>query len=615
MLYGYGGQILRIDLTSGQIEKSPTPVDMAREYLGGRGFVAKLLWDNLKPGTKPFSPDNSLIMASGPLSGVFMPGSGKFHFGAKSPATGGYGDSNVGGHLAPTLKYAGYDAVVVLGKASEPTLLVIDDDKVDLRPARHLWGKGAIEGEKILKDELGEDFQIAIIGPAGENLVYYACISHDFGRQAGRTGVGAVMGSKNLKAVAIRGSKAIPLAEPKKVLRKGREMYEACFEKPGFKEWTPQGTAGVTDWVNEVGSFPTRNFRTGYYEKHKEINGQALLDRLVITHKGCFGCPIPCGKYSKTRHAGKEAFVEGPEYETVALFGGNCCLNTIEEVAYANYIADELGIDSISGGNVAAFAIECFENGIITEEQVGRKLDWNDVDSVVHILELVARRQGVGDTLANGVKYAAQQWGKGSDRFAIHCKGLEYSGYEPRYAPAMMLSYMTADVGAHHNRSWAITFDVAVGREKLEGKAAKVIDLQHTRPLFDALGICRLQWVEIAFELSHYPEIFRLVTGVDYSWEQLLGISERIWNLTRSFNVREIPDFGRAHDYPPPRLAEEPIPSGPAMGKYIPREGLDYLLDDYYRLRGWDSNGRPTRTKLQELGLGYVADQLGSAIK
>lgn len=610
-MYGCTGKILRINLTAKSHQNEALCDETYRTWLGGRGLIAKILYDELDPAVDPLGPDNKLIMASGPLSGVYLPASGKLEFGAKSPATGGYGDSNMGGHMAPELKYAGYDAVIFEGVSDQPCYIVIDDDKVEIRSAAPLWGQGTFATEKALKDELGEEFQICVIGPAGENLIKFACIQHDFGRQAGRTGIGAVMGSKKIKAIAVRGTKGIPLADASAVLAKGQQMYKGCFEKPGFEEWTPMGTAGVTNWVNEVGAFPTHNFKTSYFEGHKGINGEALKERILKTDKGCFGCPTPCGKYSRTKVQIKdkkfEVHVEGPEYETIALIGGNCELSTIEETAYANYVMDDLGLDTISGGNVAAFAMECFERGVITPDQVeGRELRFGDLESVVYLSEIIARREGLGDTLAEGVKVAADRLGKDSQRYAIHIKGLEQSGYEARWAPAMMLAYMTADVGAHHNRAWAITHDVAVGRDLIEGKAAKVIELQHIRPLFDALGICRLQWVELGFELYHYEEMFKAVTGVDYSWEDLLKISERIFNLTRMFWVKHMPGFGRSWDYPPARMSEEDTPTGPSKGKRIPLEDLNRLLDDYYTLRGWSLDGLPTKEKLEELGLGSL---------
>jgi len=609
-LLGYGGSILRVDLSRGEVRVEPTPADLARDYLGGRGFVAKILWDELPTGVEPFSEANKVVMASGPLAGLFLPSSGKIEMGTKSPATGLYGEGNMGGHLAGELKFAGYDAVIIGGVASKPCVVVIDDDKVEIRDAGRYWGKGAFEAEKMLKDDLGGEFQIATIGPAGEKMVSYAVVSHDFGRQVGRTGVGAVLGHKKVKAVAVRGSRGFEVADPAGVLAKGKEMYEACFAKPGFDEWTPYGTAGVTDWINEIGAFPTKNFYTGYFEKHKQINGPTLRERILILDKGCTGCPIPCGKYSKFTYDDKTYYVEGPEYETIALMGGNLLLDKIEDIAYVNYVADELGIDTISGGSVVAFTLECLEKGVLTPADVGRDLNWGDPDGVAWLLERIARREGIGEVLSRGVKAAAAEFGKGSEKFAMHIKGLEISGYESRYAPAMMLAYMTADIGAHHNRAWAITYDAAVGQEKISGKAWKVIELQHTRPLFDALGLCRLPWVEIGFDLKYYGEIFPLVTGTDYTWEDLLKISERIWNLTRCFNRRENRDFGREWDLPPARWMEEPLPSGAGKGRYMKPEDARAMLDEYYALRGWDENGLPTPGKLKELGLEFVLNKV-----
>jgi len=608
---GYAGRVLEVDLTHGTHKVSPLAPELADQYIGGRGFVARTLYDTVPPGAEPLGPENIVVIAAGPLTGVFLPGCGKTHFGTKSPSTGGYGDSNMGGHFGPGLKYAGYDLVVLKGISPQPVVVVIDDDQVSIRPASSYWGKGCIETEAGLKRDLGEDFEIVVIGPAGENLVKYACIGHDFGRQAGRTGVGAVLGSKRVKAIAVRGTRAVPLADTKGVYALGKEMYQACFAKPGFKSWTPYGTAEVVNWVNEVGAFPTRNFKTSYFAPYKQINGERLRADLRIHDKGCAGCPIPCGKWSRVKvPSSGEALVEGPEYETIAMFGGDCCLEKLDEIGYANHVCDDLGLDTISAANVIAFAIECFERGVLSKDQIGREIAFGDIASVLYLVRKIAGREGIGDLLAEGVKVASQRLGQGSERYAIHVKGLEWTGYESRYAPAMMLSYATADIGAHHNRSWAITFDVAKGREELAGKAEKVIELQHIRPLFDCLGICRLQWVEIGFDLEWYERLFPLVTGTDKTWGQLLQASERVWNLNRVFSARHVPGWGRAMDRPPARLLEEPVPDGPAKGKLITPQQLDSLLDRYYELRGWTADGLPTREKLAELGLEREATEL-----
>jgi aldehyde:ferredoxin oxidoreductase len=626
-MHGYAGAILRVDLSNATIRKESLPESLAEDFIGGRGFVAKLLYDELPSGIGAFDPENMLIAASGPLTGHFLPASGKTHFGTKSPATGGYADSNMGGHFGPQMKYAGYDVLVITGKAERPSYLFIDDDRAEIRPAAEYWGQGSLTAEKNFKDHLGDDYQIITIGPAGENLVRYACISHDFGRQAGRTGVGAVMGSKHLKAIAVRGTGSIAVADLREAYAKGKDAYRKVKAKPGFEGWTPEGTAGITNWTNEVGVFPTRNFQTSYAEHHKDINGKAVLERLKITDKGCFGCPTPCGKYGYTQTSLGSAYVEGPEYETIALFGGNCVLKTIEEVAYANYVCDELGIDTISAGVVIGWAIECFQRGILTPDDIGRAIDFSDLDSVVYLLNEIAKREGIGDLLAEGVKMAAATTGNGSERFAIHVKGLEWSGYECRNAPSMMLAYMTADVGAHHNRAWVLGHDVAGawtsvhdliasgGGDEAQPKAIVsdrsvdyVIDSQHTRSLFDALGNCRLQMMELGFEEEHYAELYSLITGRTKSWQDLLKISERIWQLTRAFSVREIQGFGRHLDLPPARLTEEPIADGPNQGHVMPMEDINKLLTWYYTARGWNENGIPTRETLISAGLAEVVE-------
>jgi len=612
MIYGYNKKLLRVNLSQNSFTTEPISEDTIRNFIGGRGFVAKYLFDEIKPGIEPLSQENKVVMAVGPLSGNFLPSSGKIEFGSKSPLTGGYGDSNMGGHIASELKLAGYDAVIIEGKCDTPKYLFIDNDRVELRDASKYWGHGALTTEKMLKDDLGEDFQIVTIGQAGENLVKFACLSHDFGRQGGRTGIGAVLGYKKLKAIAVRGDRTVPVADPEMLYKKGKEMYNEIYRLPGFKTWTPYGTADITKWVNDNGSFPTKNFSRGYFEGANNLTGQVLREKIHVLDKGCFSCPIPCGKYSKVRYEGEQVFVEGPEYETIALVGGNNMIDDIEKVGFINYKMDEYGVDTISGGNVIAFALECIEKGIIGKDDVdGRELKFADINSVLYLLDKIVKREGIGDILAEGVRFASKTLGKGSEDFAIHVKGLEMSGYEPRNAAGMLLAYMTCDIGAHHNRAWAITYDMAVGRYEVEGKAEKIIEMQHVRPMLDSLNVCRFPWIEISFQLHHYNEIFKYVTGMDFTWDDLLKVGEREFNLTRAFNVREIPDFGRKYDYPPPRFYKEKLEGeGPTAGGVMPIETIDKMLDKYYELRNWTQDGIPTRQKLEEMDLKYVADQL-----
>jgi aldehyde:ferredoxin oxidoreductase len=626
MLNGYAGQILRINLSEKDIQKQPLPGKMTEEFLGGRGFVAKTLFDELPSNTDPLGPENLFVAASGPLSGQFMPASGKTHFGCKSPATGGYGDSNMGGHFGPALKYAGYDLLILTGRADEPCLLIIEDEHITIKPAGDLWGMGSLSAEANLKKKLGEDFQILTIGPAGENLVAFACITHDFGRQAGRVGIGAVLGSKNVKAIAVKGTGSITVNDAKALLAEGKRAFQDVRAKPGFKGWTPEGTAGITDWVNRVGALPTQNFKTSFWDQHASINGAAILRELKITDKGCYCCPTPCGKYGKAKTGLGEIYVEGPEFETISLLGSNCMIGEISEIAYANYICDELGLDTISAGVVCAWAIECFEIGLLDSDATGREIQFGDLTSVVYLLDCIAHRKGIGELLANGVKPAAQRVGQGSEAFAIHVKGLEWSGYECRNAPGMMLAYMTSDIGAHHARAWVLGHDLAgsaasvhdlivsegsaekLAKSEVKGRAEKVIESQHLRPLFDLLGICRLQFMELGFEVEHYELLFEVVTGRKLTWLQMLSISEKVWHLTRSISAKEIKGFGRSWDYPPERFMSEPIPDGPNQGHCISRQEVDELLNEYYALRGWDQNGIPSAETLRKVGLADVAD-------
>ena len=622
MKHGYADQVLRINLTSSEITKEPLPKELVDTFIGGRGFVAKTLHDELPKDIDPLSPENIFVMATGPLSGHFLPSSGKTHFGCKSPATGGYGDSNMGGHFGPAMKYAGYDMMILTGKAAKPSLLVIEDDKIEIREAGELWGMGSLIAEKKLKEQLGEDFQIMTIGPAGENLVLFSCISHDFGRQAGRVGIGAVLGSKNIKAVAVKGTGSLPVPDAAKLLEEGKKAYAAIRLKPGFKGWTPEGTAGITDWLNKVGAIPTKNFTTSYWDQAEKINGAAILRELKITDKGCYCCPTPCGKYGKAKTKRNQVFVEGPEFETIGLLGSNVLLNDIHEVAHANYVCDELGLDTISAGVVVSWALECVEKGILTEKDFGREIRFSDLDSVVHLLELISNREKLGDLLAQGVKIASEKTGQGSEDFAIQVKGLEWSGYECRNAPGMMLAYMTSDIGAHHARAWVLGHDLAgtaanvhdlissggeakaLPKSSVKDKAGNVIASQHLRPLFDMLGVCRLQYMELGFEVEHYEDLFEAVTGKKMSWDEMLAVSERVWHLTRMISVREVEGYGRHMDYPPARFMDEPVPDGPNKGHRISKPEVEQLLDDYYAARGWDENGIPTEKKLQEMGLG-----------
>jgi aldehyde:ferredoxin oxidoreductase len=603
---GYGGNILRVNLTTGKITKELTPADVARDFIGGRGFGIYFITKEVPVHADPLGPENKLVISSGPFSGMLVPGGGKCDWTTKAPLTGGYASSSMGGHFTAEMRYAGIDSIILEGASPKPVYLFIDDDKIELRDAADLWGKGTFAVEKQFKEKLGEEYQIAVIGVGGENLVPYACINHDYGRQAGRGGVGAVMGSKKLKAIVLHGTKSIPVADKDAYRKAGMAIYKACKDADGLKEWTRYGTTIVTSWCDEVGALPTRNFSAGSFENGKAIYGQTMREKIVITDKGCFGCPCPCGKYSMVKKY--NTFVEGPEYETIGLLGSNVGIDDIEAVAQANLLCDDLGIDTISAGNSIAWAMECYEKGILTQEDTGGlELKFGNIEATFTLIEKIARREGFGALLAEGVKRASQKVGQGSEKFAIHVKGMEQSAYATHNATAMLLAYMTCDVGAHHNRSWAITYDLQVGREKVvPEKVARVIWLQNFRPMFDVLGGCRLQWVELGIDRDLYVPALEAITGIHRSWEDLDKVGERIWNLTRLYWARENEGFGRAWDMPSPRFYEEAPTSGATKGQITKFEDVNKLLDMYYEQRGWTSDGLPKPETIASLGLSAV---------
>jgi len=611
-MYGYGGTIVRINLETGEIGRSPTPETFAREWLGARGFVAKTIYDEVPRDADPLGPENLFIIAPGVLTGSFAPCGSKVGFGCVSPLTNGHADSNMGGHLGPELKFAGYDMIVFERISPKPVYLFVDDDTIELRPAEQYWGMGSLDLEARMKKDLGEDFQIATIGPAGENGVAFACITHDFGRQAGRCGVGAVMGSKKIKAIAVRGTRSLPVHDLPGLTKHTYDIIQRTKTHPNMEPWQKYGTALFVSWANEHGCFPSRNFQTTVHEGWEGISGEKLAEEVLVTHKACFGCWMNCGKYSRARIPGKpDAYLEGPEYETIALCGGSCGMTDIHHVAYANYLCDNLGLDTMSGGNIVGFAMECFQRGIITQKDLeGHELRWGNIDDFEHFLRMIAARRGIGETFSHGTRAAAQKLGRGTIEFAEQAKGMEFSGYDTRWYSAQLLSYCTSDIGAHHNRSWAITADIELGQDTPVGKAPVVIYLQHIRPLFDTWPCCRLFWGELDVTPEEHAEAIKYLTGWAMTIEESMRVSEKIWNLTRAHYLERNGGPGRKHDVAPLRQLEERIPNGPAEGRKVGTENFEYMLNDYYANRGWDRDGNPTREVLELLGLKHAADNL-----
>ncbi len=592
------GKILDIDLTRRTYEVKEFPEEWIAKFIGGKGLGAKILYDELKPGIDPLSPENILIFIPGPLSGTIAPTGGRWAIVTKSPHTGLYLDSQVGGHFAPKMRKTGYDIFVIRGRADKPVYLYVDDEKVEILDASFLWGKGIFETEDTLR-QMYPGAEIGSIGPAGENLVTFALIGFNKYRHAGRGGAGAVMGSKNLKAVVVNGKKRLEYYDSKGLREMVRELNKIIAEHPVMKRRREIGTPMWVKMSNEGGFLPTKNFSRGVYEYADDISGERMRETIWVRNKACYACAIACGKFTHVREGEfKCNEVEGPEYETIVVVGANTETNRLDAIAYANRLCDDLGLDTITMGNVTGFAMELYERGLLKETD-GLELRFGNYKAMIELIKKVAYREGIGELFSRGVRGAAEQIGQGSEKFAIHVKGLELPGVEPRGSWGMALAFATADRGGCHQRCWTPTAELngILPRFSTEGVAKFVKEVQDERAACFSLVLCDFA----PFDVSQFAKLLYLVTGVALSEEEYLKTGERIWNLTRMFNVRE--GIGRKDDILPARVMEEPAPVGPAKGLKITKEILDKMLDEYYELRGWDKNGIPTEEKLKELGL------------
>jgi aldehyde:ferredoxin oxidoreductase len=582
----YTGNVLRVNLGTGKAVKEPLNKEWARDYLGGKGLSIKYLYEELKPGIDPLSPENKLILMTGPTTGTIVPNSGKLAIAAKSPATGTILDCSIGGHFAPELKFAGYDAVIIEGKAKNPVYLFIEDDLVELRSARELWGKGAHETEHIIAETLGDVVTMAI-GPAGENLLPMACISSELYRQAGRGGIGAVMGSKNLKAIAVWGSGGIEMPDIRK--------FSAAMNKIKREDtmtddnmWAySDGTPMIVDLCQSTGILPTRNFQDGTFAEHEKINSDAVKNTLKAK-KACFSCPLACSNYVRKG----QSEVEGPEYETLALCGSNCGISDLEAIIEFNRLCDDFCLDTISVGNIVGFAMELTEKGV---HDFG--IRFGDVENFLKMPGLIAGRKGVGADLAEGVRAIAEKYG--GQEYAMQVKGLEIPGYDPRGSWSMGLAYGTADRGACHMRAWPAAVEAFGDIDPFtsEGKAELVIGMQDDNSVKFSAIFCDF-W---ALSTERMAEILSLLLEREIDAAELTKIGERIYNLARLFNERE--GFARKDDNLPERVFNEVLSTGFTAGKLLPKKDYEIMLGEYYRLRGWDENGIISEQKKKELNL------------
>jgi len=607
-MFGWTGTFLNVELTKSKAVSEKYDEALALNFLGGRGFAVKILWDTLKQGTDPLSPENKLVFATGPLSGIGLPNSGKLVVASKSPLTGGYGDGNMGTLASVNMRKAGYDALIIEGKAPKPVIIHIKDDDCEFVDAKDFWGLNAFEIHEQLLKKYSRSAGIVSIGPAGENQVKFATVVSQEGRSGGRPGMGAVMGSKNLKAIVIEGTAQIPLANRDEMKKLAIDGYRELQAKPPYAFWKRQGTMSTVEFSQENSALPTFNYRQGVFDKAEEIGGFAM-EKIKVSNRGCPQCNMTCGNVVKDSE-GKDSELD---YENIVMLGSNIGLGNLSQVATLNRMADELGVDAISLGNVIGFAMEASEKGLIAE-----KIGWGQFEEIKALIEDIAYRRGLGAVLADGVRAASAKVGGGSSDWAMHVKGLEVSAYDCHAAPGMALAYGTSSIGAHHKDAWLITWEIKAGRANYDSaKVDRLIETQLIRGgFFEALTVCRFPYNQLGFELEWYQKYLQVATGVEFSLEQLNQIGDRVLNLIRAFWVREYREkWSRELDVPPMRWFKEPLTQGALKGSVLDLDKYKGMLKAYYEKRGWNEQGVPKQSTLERLGLAEEAKQLSAHIK
>jgi aldehyde:ferredoxin oxidoreductase len=601
MLYGYKGKLLHIDLTTEESKTIPLPEAILKKYIGGRGLGAKLYWDLIPPGTDPLSPQNVLMVLSGPVGGTLVPGSGKHVIVTKSPASRGWLDTYSSGRMTPEMKFAGYDGLVITGRASRPVFIFIEDEKVEIRDAGSFWGKGSFETENYLKESFHPECGEMCIGPAGENLVKYACVNSEYFRQAGRGGAGAVMGSKNLKAVAIKGSGGIRCADMQRIFELIQEHYKIFKVSPIGIARHRYGTPLTLNITHPAGMLPTRNYSTGQFERGiGTIDKDGVADA-TTSDRACYGCVMcACSKFVEVKEGLYQGTkLEGPEYETIGLLGSNLDVDYLPSILKANYLCDDLGMDTVSAGNVIGFVMECMKKGLLTEKETGGlDLRFGNYQAAVELLGLIASRKGFGDFCAEGVRDMAKAIGRGSEDFAMHSKGLEFPAYDPRAGWGSAITYSTSARGGCHRRAWPPMKEVLGGVYPFttEGKGQMIKELMDDNCIMHSLLVCDFQGKFIPLETHNFRDYFHAVTGWDYSVQDLYERAAMIETLVRQINTRE--GFTATDDTLPKRIIEESHPEGPPKDKVIGAENFQKMKQDFYSVEGWDSNGIPTRETL-----------------
>ncbi|TRO52295.1 aldehyde ferredoxin oxidoreductase [Candidatus Bathyarchaeota archaeon] len=610
-MHGYAGKVLIVDLNTGKTRVEPLKMDYAKKYVGGIGLGMRLWLDYSEKGVDPLSPDNPLILAIGPISGTIFPTAGNGHaFVAKSPATLGIGEAVAHGTFGSELKRAGYDAIILEGKAEKPVYLWIDDDSIQLLDAAHLIGKSPSETEEIIKDDLGDYYvRIASIGPAGEKLSKIACIINEKTRAAGRTGMGAVMGSKNLKAIAVRGTSDIVPAKPDEFMEMVKEFHER-MKGPATRKYRTLGTPENVLVHNALYCMPTRNYNNAHFEEAEKVSGELVNEKFVAKIIGCSSCAMRCEHEVVVPEGPYKGTMTRIEYETLWAMGPYCGINRLDTIMKGMELANYYGMDAISAGVIVGFTMDCYENGILSKKDLdGIEANFGNSEALLQILEKMGKREGIGDILADGVRIAAEKIGKGAEKLAQHIKGLEVTGYDLRCLKTAALGFAVSFRGADHNRHGAYAFDVKgkVDRLKAEkGRGKMVRDMENLYALIDSFIVCKFSRGTYYKGLADMAKLYNLVTGIEMTAEELDKSGARINTVARLINIRE--GLGRKDDTLPWKVMNMPIPDeGPVKGAVVTQKELDLLLDDYYSSRGWTQEGVPTVNTLEELDMEGLA--------
>jgi aldehyde:ferredoxin oxidoreductase len=613
---GYSGTVLRVDLDRGVVSKEPLDSGFARTYVGGRGFTSRLQYDLVPPRADPLGPENVVIVAPGPLTGTSAPSSGRFTLGGRSPLTGILGDANSGGFWGAVLKKAGYDMITVHGRSSRPVYLWIHNDHVELRDARHLWGKDTRETEKLIREEMGRGVRVASIGQAGENQVRFASLMADVEHAAARTGLGAALGAKRLKAIAVRGTRGVPIHDEVAFKELSDELYEILkVDSRSGQELPEYGTTALLDHHTAIGGVNVRNFQEGIYDSKEKIDGDALNAQYLVRATGCYRCPCKCDRYSRVEEgefAGTE--VGGPEYSTMIAFGSACGNDNLASILKANELSNLYGLDTIEAGNLIAFAMELRQRGILSQEETdGIDLSWGNYHAILEMLERITFRQGFGDLLAEGVVQASQEIGRNSERYAVHVKGMTAPPLDPRSVKVYNFRYAVASRGADHLR---ISAPGAYGLDSLPVlEAAEKLHLwENIVTLPDMMGLCKFPYSYYAETVERtlnkmleiVPGLYSAATGWEVSGDELLRAAERVINVERAHNARL--GLTAADDNMPPRFTEDPMQKGPAEGAVY--DIVEPMKEAWYQIHGWTEAGLPRREKLEEFDLGDIADDL-----